>query len=53
MSDGISKNQKNSTDKWVTEIKWAYARVLQSWHNYKGILATAVSKLTGLPKTSN
>ena len=53
MSDSISKNQKNSTDKWITEVKWAYARVLWSWHNYKGMLATAVSKLTGLPKNSN
>lgn len=50
MSDGISKNQKNSTDKWATEVKWAYARVLGSWHTYQKILARAVSKMTGYNK---
>ncbi|MBC7503938.1 hypothetical protein H7169_03125, partial [Candidatus Gracilibacteria bacterium] len=50
MSDGISKNQKNSTDKWATEVKGAYARVLGSWHTYQKILARAVSKMTGYNK---
>lgn len=53
MSDGISKNQKNSTDKWITEVKWAYGRVLWSWHNYQKILARAVSKMTGYTEKSN
>ncbi len=53
MSDGISKNQKNSTDTWATEVKWAYARVLGNWHTYQKILARAVSKMTGYTKESN
>jgi hypothetical protein len=53
MADGISKNQKNSTDKWVTEVKWAYGRVLWSWHGYQKILARAVSKMTWYTKESN
>lgn len=52
-SDSINKNQKNSTDVWVTEVKWAYARVLWSWHTYQKILARAVSKMTAYIKESN
>ncbi len=53
MSDSISKNQKNSTDSWATEVKWAYGRVLGKWHTYQKILARAVSKMTGYTKASN
>lgn len=47
MSDGIAKNKKNSTDKWVTEVKWAYWKILNNWHNYQKILARAAGKMTG------
>ncbi len=53
MSDDINKNQKNSTDTWVTEVKWGYARILASWHTYQKILARAVSKMTTYTKESN
>lgn len=53
MSDSMNKNQKNSTDKWTTEVKWAYARVLWSFHSYQKILSRAVSKMTGYTKESN
>ncbi len=52
-SDGINKNQKNSTDTWITQVKWGYARVLWSWHTYQKILARAVSKMTAYTKESN
>lgn len=47
MSDGIYKNQKNDTDKWITQVKWSYGRVLGLWHDYQKILGRAVSKMTG------
>lgn len=50
MSDGIYKNKKNSTDKWATEVKWAYAKILMDWHNYQKILARAAGKMTGYNK---
>lgn len=50
MSDGIAKNKKNSTDKWATEVKWAYAKILADWHNYQKILARAAGKMTGYNK---
>lgn len=50
MSDGIYKNKKNSTDKWATEVKWAYAKLLMDWHNYQKILARAANKMTGTNK---
>lgn len=50
MSDGISKNKKNSTDKWATEVKWAYAKLLADWHTYQKILARAAGKMTGYNK---
>lgn len=53
MSDGISKNQKNSTDKWATTVKWAYGRVLWNFHGYQKILSRAVSKMTAYTKESN
>ncbi len=53
MSDGINKNQKNSTDTWVTSVKWGYARILGSLHTYQKILARAVSKMTAYTKESN
>ena len=53
MADGIAKNQKNSTDAWATDVKWAYARVLGNWHSYQKILARAISKMTGYTKESN
>ena len=53
MSDGIAKNQKNSTDKWATTVKWAYARVLGNLHSYQKILSRAVSKMTAYTKESN
>jgi len=53
MADGIAKNQKNSSDAWATEVKWAYARVLGNWHSYQKILARAISKMTGYTKESN
>ncbi len=53
MSDGIYKNQKNSTDTWITQVKWGYARVLGSWHTYQKILSRAVAKMTAYTKESN
>lgn len=50
MSDGIAKNKKNSTDTWVTEIKWVYAKVLADFHDYQKILARAAGKMTGYNK---
>ncbi len=52
-SDSIAKNQQNSTDTWVTEVKWAYARVLWSWHTYQKILLRAASKMNFYIKESN
>lgn len=50
MSDGIAKNHKNSTDKWIGEVKWWYGRIVESWHTYQKILARSVSKMTGYNK---
>lgn len=50
MSDGIAKNQKNSTDKWIGTVKGKYARIVDSWHTYQKILTRAVSKMTGYNK---
>lgn len=53
MGDGIAKNQQNSKDVWITEVKWAYGRVLSKWHTYQKILGRSVSKMTGYIKDSN
>jgi hypothetical protein len=53
MGDGIAKNQQNSKDIWVTEVKWAYSKVLGKWHTYQKILGRSVSKMTGYIRESN
>lgn len=53
MGDGIAKNQQNSKDVWITEVKWAYSKVLGKWHTYQKILGRSVAKMTFFTKDPN
>jgi hypothetical protein len=52
-STNVTKTQKNSTDKWMDTVKWAYGRVHSSWHTYQKILGRSVAKMTWYTKQSN
>lgn len=53
MADGLNKSQKNDIDKWVTDVKWSYGRVLSLWHTYQKMLTRSVEKMTGYNRQTN
>ncbi len=53
MADSINKNHQNSTNSWISDIKWAYGRVLGAFGDYQRILSRAVAKMNFYIKKSN